>query len=180
MKDIVRDSVVGQIINYLSNGRLLPYADQKPGYVVPEKYRLQSAPISRTATIADVYISSPPEKGLSSDNVSRPAASASPEIGIATTNTSVRTLHPDINATSSENGKESRPQTGDSDEKGDLEKGSELYETLREDLAIGKLEPDGEVKKGHDLVDWDGPDDPDNPRYADRKRLLNLSSQPNS
>jgi DHA1 family multidrug resistance protein-like MFS transporter len=40
MKDIIRDSSVGQILNYLSNGRILPYADQRPDYVVPERYLL--------------------------------------------------------------------------------------------------------------------------------------------
>ncbi|KAJ6465173.1 major facilitator superfamily domain-containing protein [Mycena vitilis] len=38
MLDIIRDSTFGQIVNYLSNGRLLPYVDQRPGYVVPARY----------------------------------------------------------------------------------------------------------------------------------------------
>ncbi|KAJ6621478.1 major facilitator superfamily domain-containing protein [Mycena sp. CBHHK59/15] len=36
--DIIRDSTVGQIINWLSRGRLLPNADQRPGYVVPARF----------------------------------------------------------------------------------------------------------------------------------------------
>jgi len=182
MKDIVRDSVVGQILNFLSNGRLLPYADQKSGYVVPEKYRLQTAPISRTATITDVYIPSPPEKSLSSDNISSPPTSMPPETGIATRNTSAHTLGPEIDiTTTSEDGKESRPQTAGSDEKGDLEKGSELSEALREGSVVAKLQPDDEVKKSYDIVEWDGLDDPDNPRYSNLERLLlNLCSQANS
>lgn len=36
--DLIRDSTVGQVINYISKGRLLPYADQRPGYVVPTRF----------------------------------------------------------------------------------------------------------------------------------------------
>ncbi|KAJ7709033.1 major facilitator superfamily domain-containing protein [Mycena rosella] len=40
--DLIRDSTVGQIVNYLSNGRLLPYADQRSGYVVPTRFLASS------------------------------------------------------------------------------------------------------------------------------------------
>lgn len=38
--DIFRDSTLGQIINKISGGSLLPYADQRPDYVVPHRYLL--------------------------------------------------------------------------------------------------------------------------------------------
>lgn len=38
--DLVRDSSFGQLVNWLSDGRYCPYADQKPGYVIPERYLL--------------------------------------------------------------------------------------------------------------------------------------------
>ncbi|KAJ6580724.1 major facilitator superfamily domain-containing protein [Mycena capillaripes] len=38
MLDIIRDSTVGQTVNYVSRGRFLPYADQRPGYVIPTRY----------------------------------------------------------------------------------------------------------------------------------------------
>lgn len=158
MKDLVRESVLGRIVNTLSNGNLLPYADQKSGYVVPERYRLQTAPISRTATIAGDYIPPPTEQNSSSNNTSRPPTS---ESTTATTNTSVRTLGAEINATdASEDEKEYRVQT----EKGDLEKGNDLCKKSRENSVIANLQPDIEAKKSVALVDWDGPDDPDNPR----------------
>ncbi|GAA5863811.1 hypothetical protein JCM3774_001165 [Rhodotorula dairenensis] len=49
--DIVRDSTFGQIVNYLSNGRYFPYADQRPDYVPPAHY-LQKDPSAfpRTAS----------------------------------------------------------------------------------------------------------------------------------
>lgn len=37
MFDIIRDSTVGQVVNHLSGGRLLPYADQLPGYQYPRR-----------------------------------------------------------------------------------------------------------------------------------------------
>ena len=40
--DLVRDSSFGQLVNWLSNGRYCPYADQKPGYVIPERYLLHT------------------------------------------------------------------------------------------------------------------------------------------
>ncbi|KAJ6568410.1 major facilitator superfamily domain-containing protein [Mycena vulgaris] len=41
--DLIRDSTVGQILNYLSRGRILPYADQRPGYVVPTRFLTASS-----------------------------------------------------------------------------------------------------------------------------------------
>lgn len=38
MKDILRDSTVGQILNWASKGRILPYEDQRADYVVPARY----------------------------------------------------------------------------------------------------------------------------------------------
>ena len=40
MKDIIRDSTLGQLVNYISAGRFLPYADQKPSYDIPAHYLL--------------------------------------------------------------------------------------------------------------------------------------------
>ena len=38
MKDIIRDSTVGQILNWVSNGAILPYEDQRKDYVIPARY----------------------------------------------------------------------------------------------------------------------------------------------
>ncbi|KAL8286804.1 hypothetical protein RQP46_004332 [Phenoliferia psychrophenolica] len=38
MKDIIRDSTFGQLVNYFSNGRLLPFPDQRPDYVIPKRF----------------------------------------------------------------------------------------------------------------------------------------------
>jgi len=48
MKDIIRDSTVGQLINRISRGRYLPYADQRSDYNVPAHFILPSSPASQT------------------------------------------------------------------------------------------------------------------------------------
>jgi len=40
MRDTLQSSSLGQIINYLSNGRLLPYPEERSNYTIPERYRL--------------------------------------------------------------------------------------------------------------------------------------------
>ena len=36
--DIIRDSTAGQVLNFISRGSLLPYADQRPDFVVPRSF----------------------------------------------------------------------------------------------------------------------------------------------
>ncbi|KAJ7498102.1 major facilitator superfamily domain-containing protein [Mycena galericulata] len=36
--DLIRDSTLGQVVNYVSRGRWLPYGDQRAGYVVPTRF----------------------------------------------------------------------------------------------------------------------------------------------
>lgn len=38
MLHLVRESAVGQILNWASKGRILPYPDQRADFVVPSKY----------------------------------------------------------------------------------------------------------------------------------------------
>ena len=42
--DIIRDSTVGQFLNFISNGRLLPYQEQRPDFVVPAHFSSPSTP----------------------------------------------------------------------------------------------------------------------------------------
>lgn len=48
MLDIIRDGTVGQIINYLSAGKILPYPDQIPGYQYPRPGLQQDGGLSGT------------------------------------------------------------------------------------------------------------------------------------
>ncbi len=49
VQDIFRDSTIGQAINYISNGRIFPYADQRPDFAVPLHFLLPS--FQRPSTI---------------------------------------------------------------------------------------------------------------------------------
>ncbi|GAA6002012.1 hypothetical protein JCM10207_003037 [Rhodosporidiobolus poonsookiae] len=57
--DIVRDSTFGQIVNFASKGRFFPYADQRPDYVVPQRYLAESS-FPRTISEAPTLVASPP------------------------------------------------------------------------------------------------------------------------
>ena len=57
MKDIIRDSTVGQLINRLSKGRYLPYADQRPDYTAPAHFLLP-------ATTSKTHIASIDDKQI--------------------------------------------------------------------------------------------------------------------
>ncbi|KAJ3711990.1 major facilitator superfamily domain-containing protein [Lentinula raphanica] len=48
--DLIRDSTIGQIINYLSAGRLLPYEDQREGFAVPSHFSLKPSASSSDAS----------------------------------------------------------------------------------------------------------------------------------
>lgn len=58
MYDILRESMVGEYLNRFSGGRILPYPDERPDYVVPEQYLTtytppsSSAPVTRAASSA--------------------------------------------------------------------------------------------------------------------------------
>ncbi|GAA5851013.1 hypothetical protein JCM9279_005258 [Rhodotorula babjevae] len=54
MLDLVRDSTFGQLVNWASKGRLLPYADQRSDYIVPARYlsRQEASPFPRTVSQA--------------------------------------------------------------------------------------------------------------------------------
>ena len=60
MTDLLRDSVVGQFLNFASGGRILPYADQRDDFVVPAHFRTDG--ISRSASrVTVVGDTSPPD-----------------------------------------------------------------------------------------------------------------------
>lgn len=60
MSDLLRDSVVGQFLNFVSGGRVLPYADQRDDFVVPAHFRTDG--ISRSASRATIVgDTSPPD-----------------------------------------------------------------------------------------------------------------------
>ncbi len=53
VQDILRDSTIGQAINYISNGRIFPYADQRSDFAVPSHFFLPSSQIPSTIVSPD-------------------------------------------------------------------------------------------------------------------------------
>ena len=117
MKDILRDSTVGQFLNSVSGGRILPYADQKPGFVFPD--RSQADSFSGTTTVVRDSTGTMPPQHLNKE-------------------------HP-----YEENGSN---------------------QTLPVARDIENTQPDAAKmakKADSNLVEWYGPDDPDNPRFVE-------------
>ena len=54
MFDILRESTVGELLNRVSGGRILPYPDQRSDFVIPEQYLATSTPPSTSAPITRV------------------------------------------------------------------------------------------------------------------------------
>lgn len=125
MLDIIRDSTIGQIINLVSDGKYLPFEDQKPGF----QLRMPHQPISES------------KDGLASrDSFSTRVPSR------ASTATSPKEL-----------------------EAGDVPVKSVVQEQpgLDEDAATALARKTAELVASMPpefLVDWWGPDDPENPR----------------
>jgi len=143
MLDLIRDSTVGQLVNKLSRGRLLPYADQRADYVVPERYRH----LARAHAIVDDTTIPTPEKGLSLDDTSKlPTRPTSPEVEVPSSRTSTLVRDSVIGTTTA------------------IEKTKDVEEGDAIRLAETFKEHEVDVKINPSLVDWDGPNDPDNPR----------------
>lgn len=156
MTDLIRDSTIGQLINKFSRGRLLPYPDQRSDYVVPDRYRSQSTPVSRTDTIQGDTTSPTLEKGFLPGDASLLPIHPSPILSEAlptSSRGSVLTLCESVpgNATLPE-----KPR--------DVEEGDIAAEKLGEKLAAAQLRPEPEVEIDPFLVNWDGPNDPENPK----------------
>lgn len=155
MFDLIRDSTIGQIINSVSNGRLLPYADQKADYVIPEGYQATSGSPSRTMTLTADSAAFDPEKNISVINAPEVAT---PSTALSVSNASVKTLPLETRAP----GQKPSKDIDVSDARGGLEAGIGSVETLCPDMVKKKLQSEATLDPY--LVDWDGPNDPDNPR----------------
>lgn len=158
MFDIWRESTVGELLNRVSGGRILPYPDQRPDFVIPERYLAtsspastsSSSPVTRTPSSATLCAK---EDISSSDAVSAPTTTSEKKSDIIT--------HP--------------TSTGIDVEKFDTVRSEATLEAgpeLRVNGGGEKVEPD---TKGYQLVDWYGDDDPENPRnWSFKKRAFVL------
>lgn len=139
MIDLIRDSTLGQLINKLSRGCLLPFTDQRADYVVPERYRYFSPPMSQTGTFLgddtnDIIVV---KTVVSSTRLASPKSSQ----------TDVRKSAVSVTPATEEKDLESSNASAEAREPSSTSPQSEL-----------------ERKTNFMLIDWDGPNDPDNPR----------------
>lgn len=58
MLDILRDSTVGQLLNFASRGKLCSYPEQRPDYIIPSRF-LTSAPSTSPGDEEDRYPRTP-------------------------------------------------------------------------------------------------------------------------
>jgi DHA1 family multidrug resistance protein-like MFS transporter len=47
MKDLIRDSALGQLLSFITRGNILPYPETVPGFTLPESFNLEKR-IART------------------------------------------------------------------------------------------------------------------------------------
>ncbi|ORY74280.1 putative caffeine resistance protein [Leucosporidium creatinivorum] len=59
MLDILRDSTVGQLLNFASRGKLCSYPEQRPGYLVPSRFLVSSAPTTSQGDDEDHFPRTP-------------------------------------------------------------------------------------------------------------------------
>ena len=182
MPDLLRDSVLGQFLNSVSGGRILPYSDQRNGFAVPKHFRADF--ISRSASRATIVGDATPpglkkvasaEKSLSdlaSPTLDLPSY---PETAVTSSAASTRTVVRDstISAitTAVVDAAECRLRKGVNS---NPEEGDAFCEKARDELAVAKLHPEQVSEQDSNLVGWYGASDPDNPRYYDSLPLRQL------
>lgn len=172
MKDLFRETAVGQILNVVSGGRILPYPDQRTDFVVPRRYDPRAS--FRNGTHTAVEDSKAFElSGKSKKRLSHVTFPTAPVSGL--NSPSQRTLNEgeiisispaapnDDDEIDVVDAEERRMSVGPA-QKDDPEDGNVLAEKGREDLA--KPHVAFESQYSSDLVEWYGPDDQDNPRQA--------------
>jgi DHA1 family multidrug resistance protein-like MFS transporter len=48
MKDLIRDSALGQFLRFISRRKVFPYPESVPGFILPESFNLEKRVASRT------------------------------------------------------------------------------------------------------------------------------------
>src|SRR5258707_10345725 len=114
MFDLIRDSTFGTLLNAFSGGRILAFADQRPEYVIPQRYLSTSSSGSGQTTRRGTPVPNEKEEERE-DTASIP---------------------------------DDRTQKA----------------VVTSDVEKGGVEPEKTQDIDPFLIDWDGDDDPENPR----------------
>lgn len=178
MWDIIRESTVGEILNRVSGGRILPYPDQRSDFVIPEKYLLSpTITPDNTAQAYATLTSNTPRDDRNGDMKSQLPLSRldlPAQVGLDenakspqwTSSVPTRHLSSDAIHTTSE--------TLAAGVAMDLEAGSTVPKVA--EASPKALEKALEAAHtDYILVDWYSDDDPENPRnWSSGKRLFVL------
>lgn len=168
MWDILRESTLGEVANRLSGGRLLPYPDQRPDFVIPEKY-LASSPLSAATTRA----TAPNDEKSSTEN-SNPADADDKKNRESTWTSDAPTRIPSSEAiavSSAKAGVEQRLKALDGVTPEEVAQDLEAQpRELEKALEVAQVEIGNYI-----LVDWYDEDDPENPKnWSSKKRAFVL------
>jgi DHA1 family multidrug resistance protein-like MFS transporter len=182
MWDIIRESTVGEIINFVSRGRLLPYPDQRADFVIPERYLVSSSTTrddtARTRATLKSHddINDENKSELSPSHSDLPTRVTSMAIDedpkSSQWRSDVPTRIPSSDVIRADVDTRSAARVAKDLEAGDIE--SEEAEANPQ--ALEKALETAQTEIGdYILVDWYGDDDPENPRnWSSGKRLFVL------
>ncbi|GAA5871626.1 hypothetical protein JCM16303_000812 [Sporobolomyces ruberrimus] len=203
MLDTVRDAPLGQLVNLFSKGRLLPYREERPGYIVPKEYRFDAEDVTGNGASEPTLVESRRHsKNRNSLAWSIPNSVSS---GYPPTSNEKERYNSRVIAEKANGGK----GEGDSQlREADLEVGARESSELRGEQrsrsgSLGGRSTDTRTRKKRErehwtkkmlkdpkiakqegleddyryLVKWDGPDDPDNPQNFSRGKKLFISFQ---
>jgi DHA1 family multidrug resistance protein-like MFS transporter len=81
MFDIFRESTFGVLLNRFSGGRIMRYPDQRPDFVVPERFTVSFSPVSGSAPVTRTASPASPEDRISVRSGTTAAASHMREVG---------------------------------------------------------------------------------------------------
>lgn len=152
MIDILRQSTVGELLNLVSGGRILPFPDQRPDFKIPESYLATSLPASTSTSEPVTRV--PTSVSLRDKD----SSSASSDV----TATSKPPVLPALSASTAVD------NAGVVNEK--LTADATLEAGPGSELVIEKPSPD---TKGFTVVDWYDDNDQENPRnWSFTKRLV--------
>lgn len=139
--DIIRESAFGNIVNKLTNGKLFPFTEEKPGFKIPEKYLLDPSTSNDTSNQSDIS-----SKSLAEDL----SETGSLELDEKLQN---------------ENSQSPYSYTTNSRNPEDIENEIGVSSPSHEDpLATGEETKSVKNVDQHIVTDWYGDDDQDNPQ----------------
>lgn len=165
MTSLIRDSMFGQIVNSLSNGRYFTHLEQEPNFVVPP-YLLRPSGGPSTVRLPVPSFPQQPEKAIERTfTLSAPSNRSSVEVQTAEPSNVIderersdRIEREDSDETLAAKNKYASPSL----------KGASLHPEDTHHNVLAELErPEQRYGEVHDcpgLVDWYGPDDPENPQ----------------